>query len=135
MSGKKQLAMDQYPWTKKTFYGVSATNFWNLDGSVIYKLLGPNGEKIRERIDLTHFLEKKVEVDIYLDVDQGIFKLCVVGVSGEDKEIYIEGLGGSGNDDGWVPHLLFSGSGLQQQVRACSIDSQCYGKRLDIQWE
>ena len=100
---------------------------------VVY--LGENKEKIRAKINLQHFLLEKGEVDIYLDVDQGILKLCVVGVSGKDKEIYIEGLGNSGNDDGWVPHLLFTTQAREQQIRACKIDPECYGKEMEIEWK
>ena len=138
VSAKRKFG--EYPWSEKTFYGIDTADnndSFVIDGKSCYKLVGRNGSKIRKRVSLTHFLEKKVEVDIYLDVDQGILRFCVVGVCDEDKEVYIEGLRWWPwmNNDGWVPHFLFCGSGTQQQIRACSIDIECYGKELDIQWD
>ena len=123
------------PWCHASFYGFATNKYLNLGGQNVNK--GANGEKIRKKIDMQHFLMKKGEVDIYLDADQGIYKFCVVGIAGEDKEVYIDGLGNSENEDGWVPCLIFdNGTGdYKQQVRACCIANECYGKEIYIQWE
>ena len=130
---KKKLNGD--PWMDETYYGAGTGPYWNVGGSS--RENGINGETLRKRIDMKHFLMKKGEVDMYLDADQGIFKFCVVGISGEDKEVYIDGLDNSENTDGWVPHLLFANgtNGHEQQIRACSIDDECYGQEMEIQWE
>ena len=96
---------------------------------------GENNENTRKIIDLQHFSMRHGEDDIYLDAGQGIFKLRVVGVPGENKEIYIEGLGNTGNDEWWVPNLLFDGYRPNQEMRACGIDSECYGKKIVVQWQ
>ena len=130
---KKKLNGD--PWDDQTYYGAGTAPYWNLGGNG--GGIGRNGEKLREQISMGHFLVEKCEVDIYLDADQGVFKLCVVGISGTDKEVFIDGLRNAENDDGWVPHLLFTRfcDDHQQQIRACKIDSECYGKEIEIQWE
>ena len=134
ISAKKKFSKN--PWDCKSFYGVGTNDYWNLDGEAKFGRRNKKSGKIRKRIDMQHFKMKKGEVDIYLDADQGIFKLCVVGIHGEEKEVYIEGLNDSGNNKGWVPHLLFAAaSNNGQQVRACSIDSEYYGQKMDIQWE
>ena len=123
------------PWNHKSFYGVGTGSYWNLGGKEIYGLKSSMNGKIRARIGLQHFKMKKGEVDIYLDVDKRIFKLCVVGACDKEGEVYIDGLVKPPNNDGWVPHLTFASAGPSQQVRVCSIDSECYGKKFDIQWE
>ena len=79
--------------------------------------------------NMKHFQIKNVDVDLYLDVDQRMLKLCVVGVSGEDEEVYINGLCNSENIEGWVPHLLFETVSNRQSVRVGSVDSGCYGRK------
>ena len=135
ISAKKKFIQD--PWRHKSFYGVGTRNYWNLHGQTAYTLIGKNREKIREKINMRQFVMTNGDVDMYLDADQGIFKFCVVGIADEDKEVYIDGLCNSENKDGWVPCLLFAnGTGsYKQQLRACCIDSECYGKEMDIQWE
>ena len=124
------------PWFDKTYYGAGTPpKYFCLGGKG--GNTGYNGEKLRKGVKMNHFSKKRCQVDIYLDLDQGIFKLCVVGISGENKEVYIDGLCNSKNTDGWVPHLFFANisGGHLQQIRACKIDSECYGQKMDIQWK
>ena len=123
-----------FPWSNKTFYGINSGSCY-LDGKLHGGAQGPYNGNIRKWRDLNHFKIKMGEVDMYLDVDKGIFKLCVVGALNEKKEVIINGLHESGNERGWVPHLLFNANDRAQHVRVGSIDSICYGMKMDIKWE
>ena len=87
------------------------------------------------RINMVPFTEiRDLEVDIYVDADDGIFKFCMVSddIIGEDKEGIMGGLNDSGNIDGWVPHLHLYDKGVD--VRVCEVSSECYGKSMEINW-
>ena len=119
-----------------TFYGCSAkTAVWYLNGSYcpIGERNGRCGDKIRKRIDTKHFAKDNIEVDLYLDCDKGIFRLCVVGMDIDiNNEVEITGLNNVGNEDGWVPHVLFIDHSVV--VRCCSIQAEFYGQKMDFQW-
>ena len=127
---------------EKTYYGCSNKGLWAdwyLNGRRIYedtRLDGYFGEKIRKKIDTTHFKNNNIEVDLYLDCDEGIFRLCVVGMElNDDTEVEIVGLNNSGNKNGWVPNVIFSSKPSELTVRCCKIYSnEYYGKQLEIEW-
>ena len=128
---------EDYACGDTTYYGISTNDCWWLNGKLIdgWATVGQNGERIRERIDFSHFRNcKDGEVDIYIDCDEGILKICVVGVVGQEKEVHISELNKSGNNDGWVPNFLFGYEGVQQRIRVAVIDAECYGKEIDIVW-
>ena len=78
---------------------------------------------------------KDLEVVTYVDADQGIFKFCKVGEESidENTEGIMRGLNDSGNKDGWLPHLHLYNKGVE--VRVCEIDSECYGRSMEINWK
>ena len=105
-----------------------------MDGKPVHELIGPNKEEIKERIDIALFpAATDLEVDIYVDADQGIFKFCMVtddDIIDAKTEGVITGLNNSKNEDGWLPHLHLYNTDVQ--FRICEIDSQCYGKSMNI---
>ena len=120
----------------KSYYGISTNNCWWLDGRNTYEKIGHNKEKIREKISFSHFGDlTDGEVDIYMDCDAGILRICVVGMLQEDKEVEISGLDKSGNNDGWVPNLLFGSGGIKQKIQVAAIDSRYYGAEIGIKWD
>ena len=119
----------------ETYYGVSNTGQWRLNGIYITSgLHGHVNDKIRKRIDMKHFMWNGIQVDLYLDCDEGIFRLCVVGMEVNiNNEVEIIGLNKCGNENGWVPNLIFCFNG-GTTVRCGKIDASYYGEALDIRW-
>ena len=124
-----------FAYYTKTFYGVSTFGQWYLDGKEYsVGLNGHHGEKIEKRVDMSYFYVLDGEVDIFLDVTNGIFKLCVVGMK-DDREAVIEGINKSGNDQGWVPNIVFGSTEIEEEARICEIQEELYGEKVDIEWQ
>ena len=94
VSAKKKFIDDGSSFDKLTYYGVSAINSLFLNGRESVDADG----NIRREIDVTHFRITEGEFDIYLDCDQGILRLCVVGQIEKNLIVEITGLNQSGND-------------------------------------
>ena len=118
-------SINGYAYNDDSFYGVTTYNQWRANGSGIDQ----------DNFDIEPFKFEQGEVDIFLDATNGIFKLCVVGMKGEDKEIVIEGLYKSQNNDGWVPNIVFGSGAVEEEARVCEIDSDLYGEQFDIAWD
>ena len=121
-----------------TYYGSCSDGSWYLNGRFIADgLNGRSGEIIRKNIQTKHFQQKDIEVDLYLDCDKGIYRLCVVGYEISDvMELQAIGLNNCGNKNGWVPNITFplrAKPGLA--VRCGKIDPSHYGKKLGIKWD
>ena len=115
------------------FYGASTGGYWTLNAVNANGLTGEDNEKIRKRINLSHFKDvADGEIDLYVDADQGIFRMCVVGMLSEDKEVEITGLNKSNNEKGWVPRIIFYNK--LQSFRIASIDVGLYGQTTKISW-
>ena len=126
-----------------TFYGVSNDGLWELSGCSMWSYQqydsdkGNNGEIIRERIELDHFNEGDIEIDIYLDADKRILKMKRVGYLDEEKyEAMITNLYTGNNKEGWIPNFAFGGSAREeQQIRIARIvDISLYGQEAGIEW-
>ena len=125
---------------RNTFYGVSRTSQWWLNGKWTDSLKGRKGGRIKKRINMQHFKSlKDGEIDIYVNLEVGELKMCIVGDCNEDKEVVINGINeaeqdyGIGNDP-WVPRLSLSSSSRSIKVRICKIDPECYGQEIKIDW-
>ena len=134
----KQKYRDTGSHRGKTFYGCAAG-----DGTHVYlagsystgSIHDSTNGTIRNKINTKHFAEDDIEVDLYLDCDDDFFRLCVVGMEINNKtEVEISGLNRCGNQNGWVPHLIFTFEAKSVGIRCCEIDAQCYGKKMDISW-
>ena len=113
------------------FYGASTSSQWWLNGKFIFGI----DLRIKEKIGMNHFkVLKDGEIDIYVDPEGGELKMCVVGIAGEDKEVVINGINESENKDGWVLTISFGASSTSIKARVCSIDAECYGKPMEIEW-
>ena len=74
------------------------------------------------------------EVDIYIDCDKGVFKLCRVGMTDEIYEVQMKGLNKCGNQHGWVPHVEFAVNDGETNIRIAKIDLTAYGQSRQINW-
>ena len=92
-----------------------------------------SGKKQRQREkDMAYFRElKEVEIDIYVDDIEGVFKACIVGQSSPDKEIFIQGIDKSGNKKGWIPHLILDpyADRETQNIEIKQIGEEMYGRK------
>ena len=126
---KKECNMNA-AYDSKTFYGASTADQWWLNGGY-----GSNREEIKKRENIYSFVYvKDGEIDIYVNNETNQLKMCLVGASYENKEVVIDGIDKSGNKDGWVPSISFGYSATSIRVRICSIDVECYGQSMDIDW-
>ena len=121
-----KILMSRYAYSCQLFYGVSTYDQWWGNGSWLAS---------HKKNNIEHFQFEQGEVDIFLDATNGIFKLCVVGMKGDDKELVIEGMNKSGNKDGWVPNISFGSGAVDQEARICKIETDLYGEKFDIQWD
>ena len=80
---------------------------------------------------MAHFKDA-TEIDVFVDADQGILRMCVVGMLSEDKEVEITGLNESNNKIGWVPRIIFYHK--SQSFEIAHIDTGLYGQRTNILW-
>ena len=103
-------------------------------------MIGNKGEKIRERVDNTHFRDDiDCKVDIYLNTNDkgGVMRMKQVGDDKQDDdelEVEISNLNKSGNNEGWIPHFIFCGWGNEQELRVAKMDPSFYGKLEEIEW-
>ena len=81
-----------------------------------------------------HYKQKQCEVDIYLNVDEGVLKTSVVGESEEAKEVTFSGLSSINNDFGWVPVFNFGTGAFQTKIRFARIPDSWYGVKKNIHW-
>ena len=123
---------DIHPFREQTFYGIETGGDFYVNGS---ENRCKFGEEMKQKIDMAHFAAlKNGYIDVYIDGDSGIWKVCVVGILGDDKEPQINGLKKAGNEKGWVPHFTFYDKSME--LRIASIDYELYGKEHDyIKWE
>ena len=119
ISAKKRFEVD-YSYIANTFWGISTDNQWFR-----------NGNSSLSAFDTTHFQQKECEIDIYLDSDRGLLKLCVVDRLMR-SEVVIDGLRSDG--DGWVPHFNFGTGAVHAQIRLAKIPEAWYGKLVQIGW-
>ena len=82
---------------------------------------------------MKHFGKVDGEYDIYVDCDEGILRLCVVGMLEEKYEAEISGLNECDNESGWVPHIVFLANN-NHTFRIARIPNDWYGKPADIPW-
>ena len=129
---------------EKTFYGIDNCGGWYLNGKYMYSwdgLIGGNKEKIREKINLDHFSEGDVLIDIYFDsmVDGGIMKIKRVGYKDGDKyEAQINNINNCKHNKkkAWIPCFVFSGysSDNFQAVMISCVPPSYYGVEKEISW-
>ena len=118
-------------WTSS--YGVSTYSQWYfgdyLDSNV-------HDDCIRDRIEMFHFGQEECEVDIYLNCDEGILKLCVVGMKDvkHEAQMTISKLKHDKDQHGWLPQIKLSWPKCQTKVRIAQISVLEYGIPQSIQW-
>ena len=139
VSGKKKFDQATNTYCEKTYYGVSNWGNWRLNGREMYSdnLTGDNGEKIRNKINMRHFKDGDVEIDIYLDADQGLMRMKRVGFEDDDKyEAEFRNINNCpDNKDGWIAHFCFEISrDCDQEIRMAIIDKSWYGDEKEIIW-
>ena len=94
--------------------------------------MGDNGEQIREKIDLKHFRDGNMDIDIYLDANEGTMRMKRVGFSDDEKhEVEINNINNCPQNvnGGWIPHFVFSPDSLNaQKLKICVMNPSFYGK-------
>lgn len=117
------------------FYGVSTYSQWYISGNSLHP---GNDEYIREQIDMFHFGEAECEVDIYLDCDEGILKLCVVGLMDEkyEAQMIIPKQKEDKSDCliDWTPHLIFPSFSFGPKIKIAQISLLEYGRHEINDW-
>eukprot|EP01084_Bolivina_argentea_P003852 7282_1 len=86
----------------------------------------------RNKIDLQHFASKKCVVDMLLDADNGILKICVVGMCDDEHEAKIWNMATTNLYQRWVPHFTFGSSANGAQLQVTEIYKGYYGKDMNI---
>ena len=103
-------------------------------------LIGGNKEKIRKLINLGHFLEGDVLIDIYLNLlfDGGIMKIKRVGYKdGDEYEAQINNISNCKDNyhNAWIPCFVFSSDyDNEQGVMIGSVPPSWYGVEKQIEW-
>ena len=128
VSAKQKFTESGSSFEQLTFYGITAINSLFLNGK---KSVDDDGFN-RHNIDVRHFRMTEGEIDIYLDCDQGILRLCLVGQTERNSIAEITGLNESGNNVGWVPHFVLYNSSIK--IRIAKIPQAWFGKTKSIAW-
>ena len=142
MSAKKKFEKEYDTNKEKTFYGIS-TGAWYLNGKQISGsgLKGENGEVIRKKINVDHFIETKLEIDLLLNLNNdGSLAMKRVNYSSwftsYKYEVFINGINKCpDNTNGWIPCFVFSSYPYNKQSLQCArINKEYYGKSLNSNW-
>ena len=108
------------------------------------RLVGHNQEKIQKEINVDHFKEDNIMIDIYFDfnMNNGTVKIKRVGYvhgdgNDEDYEIVMTGLNNCSENtkNEWIPHYVFPwDKDNEQKIMMTLIQPSGYGFENDIQW-
>ncbi len=135
VSAKRKFE-ETYGYYEETFYGVAndvINDSWYLNGKhITVGNIGENNEKIKDKIKKNFFMANNMEIDIYLDVDEGILKMTKTGDVEPDFDAQIDGINNGGNKNGWIPHIAVQNR--FQNIRIAKINPSWYGIKKDIKW-
>ena len=107
-----------------------------MDGERIYHASqGKKGETVKRANMRQHYrVLEDGEIDMYVNAQSGVFKVCIAGDLCDDKEVIFNGIDKSGNEDGWVPAVTFGHTSNSIKVRISRIDEKFYCESLKIEW-
>eukprot|EP01083_Nonionella_stella_P027834 76668_1 len=103
---------------------------WGIARSKTSNYYKPHIHSHKNNIDLEHFIEREIAIDMYLDAHKGLMKLCVVGMCTEDKEARLWNMPTSETEGwqyGWVPHFMFGTNSKNTELRIMEIYHEWYG--------
>eukprot|EP01084_Bolivina_argentea_P123528 218903_1 len=105
-------------------YGISRNNNTNKN---YYK---PMGHTKTNKIDLKHFIQNKCVIDILLNADKGLLKLCVPGICDDNHEALIYDIPINNKCKGWIPYFYFSKKSKNATLSIIQVDKYWYGKKI-----
>ena len=119
MFGISHMKMYDKQRSNDTIYGIGNNNkYWPFN---------PNICK-RDHVKINRFMNGKneYELDLLLNCDSKMLKICVVGDEDDDNNAWI--MIDDKNMNGWVPHFELEGCLNGPKLRICKIPAAWYGK-------
>ena len=118
--------MEDNTWGQTDVWGVAYNRCW-----------WPSGKATNKGVP-QHLYQKNLEVDISLDLEDGILKIGIVGQIDDEHEYRFRGIGKTNKFGGWVPHLNVWVSGHYDycsdkcELRIAEIPPEMYGQCDDV---